>query len=114
SELQRYLAWSISAAGRARRTARFHPRRRWCLPRVAGGKPLLRSGRRDACRGGLSSHLREDRGILHLRRGGRLPGRWELLGSRSVGLAIDSASSHHFMMTPPDDALIAYALPDTK
>src|SRR5262249_61458451 len=57
------------AARRGRRTARFDPRRRWCLPRVAGGKPLLRSGRRDACRGGLSFSQREDRGILHLRRG---------------------------------------------
>jgi quinoprotein glucose dehydrogenase len=24
------------------------------------------------------------------------------------------AGGHHFMMTPPGDALIAYALPDTK
>src|SRR5215467_13783175 len=55
-----------SAAGRAPRTARFDPRRRWSLPRVAGGKPLLRSSRRDACRGGLSSHQRKDRWLLHL------------------------------------------------
>src|SRR5262245_64701109 len=55
-----------SAAGRGPRTTRVDPRRRWCLPRVAGGKPLLCSGRRDASRRGLSYDQRKDRGILHL------------------------------------------------
>ena len=60
--LQRFLARLPGLPG-VRRTDRFHPRRRWCLPRGAGGKPVLRSGRRDASRLGLSHDQRKDRGI---------------------------------------------------
>ena len=100
------------AAGRARRTDRFHPRRRWCLPRGVGGKPVLRSGRRDASRRRLSYDQKKDRGILRLRRRVRLHVRLGLLGSRAVGLAIDSASCRTLRPPRPGDSGRSRTRPD--
>src|SRR6516225_612595 len=103
SELQRYLAWSpallggvvallglILAGGGAYR--------------VAGGKPLLRSGRRDASRRGLSYDQRKDRGTLHLRRRIRFHLLLGLLGGWPVGLAIDSTSCRTLRPSHPGDS----------
>src|SRR5215510_5181043 len=79
-------------AGRAPRTARFHPRRWWCLPRGVGRKLVLRFSRCDAYRCWLPYDQRENRGILRLRRRVCPHLRLGLLGGRPVGLAIDSAS----------------------
>jgi glucose dehydrogenase len=50
--------------------------------------------------------------LLDIHRGGQAtPIVYEQDGKEYLAIM---AGGHHFMMTPPGDALIAYALPDTK
>src|SRR5262245_13223180 len=111
SELQRYLAWSPALLGGVVALLGLILAGGGAYL-AAGRKPVLRSRRRDACRGGLSSHQRKDRGILHLRRRVRLHGGLELLGSWPVGLAVDSASSRTLRPSHPGDSHRSPTRPD--
>src|SRR5262249_15807245 len=103
SELQRYLAWSPALLGGVLALLGLILAGGGAYLAWLGGSLYYVLVGAMLDRGGLSSHQRKDRRALHLRRRVRLHGRLELLGSRSVGLAIDSASSRPLRPPRPGD-----------